>query len=72
MTSILKQFSHSLQVHSEGRRLDDRKVIPQPSDVIPPREINTKIDYIFSKQPPLHSKICIRCKLEEWKKIYID
>lgn len=44
----------------------------QPAGVAPPKDIDAKINYIFSKQPLLHSKICIRCKLEEWKKIYID
>ena len=72
MTGILKQFSHSFQVHSEGRRLDDRKVVEQTADIIPPKDINAKINYIFSKRPPLKSNICIRCKLERWKKIYID
>ncbi len=72
MTSIFKQFSHSIQVHSEGRRLNDEKINSVPNDVIPPKNINSKINYIFSKKPLLHSKICINCKLIKWKKLYIN
>ena len=38
----------------------------------PPKKIETKINYIFDKIPPLGSDIGISCKLKEWKKMYID
>lgn len=72
MEYIFKQFSNVIQVHSEGRRLDDRKIIASPDGVIPPKIINTKINYIFSQQPKLKSKIKIECKMCTQKKMYID
>ena len=72
MNYIFNQFSHVMLVHSEGRRLFDDKVRVPPNGVCPPKEIEAKINYIFSKQPPLHSHICINCKANKWKKMYID
>ena len=72
MNKIFDQFSHVILVHSEGRRLFDDKIRTPPDGVCPPKEIEAKINYIFSKQPPLHSNICIDCKADKWKKMYID
>ena len=72
MNKIFDQFSHVILVHSEGRRLFNDKIRTPPDGVCPPKEIEAKINYIFSKQPPLHSHICIDCKADKWKKMYID
>ena len=40
--------------------------------VAPPKEINAKIDFIFRKIPQTGQDIGIKCKLDSWKKIYID
>ena len=72
MQKIFKQFSHSFQVHSEGRRLNDEKIIALPIGIEPPKNINASIKYIFDKQPKLYSKIDIQCKLLKNKKLYID
>lgn len=72
MNPIFNQFSHTFQVHSEGRRLKNEKIRECPCGVNPPKKIETKINYIFDKIPPLGSDIGISCKLKEWKKMYID
>lgn len=72
MHPIFKQFSHSFQVHSEGRRLHDEKIVQPPFGIYPPKRIKSSIDYIFSKMPRLHSILCVKCKMQEQKKAYID
>ena len=52
--------------------MDDRKIRPCPDGVCPPRDIDTKINYIFSTPPSSGDDARITCKLDSWKKIYID
>ena len=72
MNSIFRMFSHSFQVHSEGRRLIDEKIKECPEGVRPPVKVNSKIDYIFKDIPKPGQDIGIKCKLDSWKKMYID
>ena len=72
MNEIMNMVSHAFQVHSEGMRLDNKKIIECPSGIKPPKNIDSKINYIFSLAPNLKSDLGITCKLQSWKKIYID
>ena len=70
MDLIFRQFSNRIIVHSEGIRMDDRKKRENPPDVRPPKDIDAKIRYIFKRCRSGNSRV--NCKLDRWKKIYID
>lgn len=72
MHKIINQFSHYMIVDSEGiRRLND-KVIKCTDDISPILKRDKVIKYIFSKMPPIKTKLCIECKSFKFKKLYID
>ena len=73
MFNIIDQFSHHMQVDSEGiRRLNDKIDNRYDKDIMPIKRRDAVIKHIFSQIPKINSQINIECKSYLQKKIYID
>ena len=73
MAKILNQFSHSYQVHSEGRRRLNEKINSCPEGVCPIKKIESAQNFIFSRIKELNSKeVVIDCESYRNKKLYIN
>ena len=72
MHSIIDQFSHHMQVDSEGmRRLNDKTVECLPG-IAPVKRRDDAIKYIFTKYILSDQPANIECKSFMQKKVYID